>query len=118
LARKPRIWVVEEERARSVADIEALGQRLPVTGGPPEDGVPVDVQISIRDQARDLLERGAATPEVADRLWEPLPSSWRRQWAPSRLPDVRRMRAVDPDCRTADDYSARTIGGTGRSLQP
>jgi hypothetical protein len=114
LARKPRICVVEEEQARSIAEIEALADRLPVTAGPLEVGVPVDFQVSIRDQARDLLHRDAATPEEADRLWEPLPS-WRRQWAPSQLPDVRGMRAVAPDCRAADDFSARTIGRTGRS---
>jgi hypothetical protein len=115
LARRPRIWVVEEEQARAVAEIKARAELLPVTGGPPENAVPVDLQISIRDEAGDVLERGAATPEEADRLWAPLPSSWRRQWAPSQLPDVRRMRAVDPDCGTADDFSARKIGLTGRS---
>jgi len=98
LARRPRTSL-EEEQARSRAEVEALAERLPVTGGPQEDAVPVDLQISIRDAARNVLERGAATPVEADRLWERLPSYWRRQFVRSRgpLPDVYRMRAVDPD---------------------
>jgi len=58
LARRPRIWVVEEEQAQAVAEIKALAELLPVTDIP-DDAVPVDLQISIRDQARDVLERGA-----------------------------------------------------------
>jgi hypothetical protein len=83
LARAPRISAVEQERALSRAEIEALAERLPVTdgcGGPPADGVPVEVQIFTRDQARDVLERGAATPEAANSLWARLPSYWRRQF--------------------------------------
>jgi hypothetical protein len=83
LARKPRISAAEEEQARSRAEIAALAERLPVTdgsGGPPWGGVPLEVQIFIRDQARELLERGEATPEAADRLWARLPSYWRRQF--------------------------------------
>jgi hypothetical protein len=99
LARRPRTWVAEEEeRTRAVADIDALAERLPVTGTP---ALPVDLQVSIRHGARDVLERGAATPEEADGLWKPLPDYWRTQWrrqfVPSPLPDVRRLRAVDPN---------------------
>jgi hypothetical protein len=83
LARRPRVSSVEEEQARSVAEIEALAERLPVTGvdgGPPNGGPPVELQLEIRDEARELLERGQATPGEADRLWARLPSYWRRQF--------------------------------------
>jgi hypothetical protein len=113
LARKARTPVAaEEERARSVSEVEALATRLPVTGGLPEDAVPVDVQIAIRDEARDVLTRGAATPQEADRLWERLPSYWRRQWRPQfrgDRADVRRMRAIRSS-RVVIAASARRTG--------
>ena len=115
MARAPRTSEAEEEQAQSVAEIEALVNKLPVTGcdgGTPPGGPPVDVQISVRDEALGLFERGAATPEAANRLWARLPSYWRRQFAPSQLPDVDRMRAIDPDSR---DFHPRRIGGSGRS---
>ena len=74
--------VVDGARARAVAELQALADRLPVTdgyGGPPESGPPIDVQIAVRDEARDHLDRGAVAPEEdADRLWARLPSYWRR----------------------------------------
>jgi len=85
LARAPRTSEAEEEQAQSVAEIEALVNKLPVTGcdgGTPPGGPPVDVQISVRDEAQELLERGEATPGAANRLWERLPRAWRRQFWP------------------------------------
>jgi hypothetical protein len=98
LARQPRVSAGEEQ-ARSVADVEALATLLPVTGGPEESAIPVDLQIEIREEARDVLARGAATPQEADRLWVPLPACWRSQWRRAQgteLPSVYRIRAVDP----------------------
>jgi hypothetical protein len=83
LARAPRISEAEEQQTRSVVELEALVNKLPVTGcdgGTPPGGPPVDVQIFVRDEALGLFERGAATPEAANRLWARLPSYWRRQF--------------------------------------
>ena len=71
-----------------------------MTGGPDEEQYPADLQLEIRDEARDLLARRAAIPQAADRLWARLPRYWRSQWRRARgteLPSVYRMRAVDPD---------------------
>jgi hypothetical protein len=123
LARPPRVSWGDEEQARAVAEVEARAERLPVTGG--HSLPPIVLQLAIRDEARDLVKRGAVTPKEADRLWEQLPSYWRRQftnpgvvvcancgrrtevacrhagcgeWTPVWSPpsDVRRVRAIDP----------------------
>jgi hypothetical protein len=114
LARKPRVSSADKQQALSVAELEALAERLPVTGvdgGPPEGGPPVDLQIEIRDEARDLLERAQATPGEADRMWARLPSYWRRQFCPrgvaAQLPSVHRLRAIDAP------YLARIMYGIG-----
>jgi hypothetical protein len=95
MARPPRISTEGEQQERSVAELEALVKRLPVTGpdgGSPDGRPSVGAQIAVRDEALDLLERGAATPEAADRLWARLPSYWRRQF---RGTTPRAIRAVD-----------------------